>query len=288
MRSGAFLLAALLCAPALAHAQAVRGTVVEEGSAQPIAGALVQVLQRGEPVAHARTDSAGVFVIPPLPRPGSILIRVTHTFYTAVDSLAVQVQPGEAVTLELRMARTTVPLEPLVVTARSELRLAGFQERMRRGDGFGHFITRSDIDARPAARTTDLLRNVAGVQVSSIGRGGADEPVPIGTPDVTNPRVQIITMQTPTGGCMPALYIDGMPVHIFADSGIDDFLKPDMIEGVEVYPRSIGAPPEFVDPNDCGVVAFWTRAASDRGGAFSWLRAAAGAAAFLLMVAITR
>lgn len=270
-----------------AEAQVIRGTVVEENTTTPIAGAIVDVVYRDAVLATARTDSAGVFIVTPR-RSGSFQIRVDHMFYAAVGPIDLNIQSGETLTVELRMARAAVALEPLVIQARTEARLAGFNERRRRENGFGEFITRAEIDARPGARTTDLLRSIPGVLVMTAGRGGSDQPSAPGTPDVTIQRVSFITMRTPSGPCVPAMFIDGMEVKQFQDSGVDDFLKPDMLEGVEVYVRSAGAPPEFADSDMCGVVAFWTRAGQDDGSAWSWKRAAAGAAAFLLMVAVTR
>jgi hypothetical protein len=280
------LAALLLLLPAGAGAQVLRGTVIEDPTGAPIAGAIIDILHRGEVLATARSDSTGAFLLLPR-RSGTFTIRAAHAFHTAVDSLPLTIDPGGTLTIVLRLARAAIPLEPLVVTARTESRLAGFQERMRLGTGFGQFVTRAEIDARPAARTTDLLRELPGVEVTTVGRGGSDQPTAIGTPDVTIARTSVITLRTSRGPCMPALYVDGLSIRQFEDSSIDDLLRPDMIEGVEVYPRSAGAPPEFIDPTMCGVVAFWTRPGPEE-GRWSWARAAAGAAAFVLMVALTR
>ena len=276
----------LLLLPATANAQVVRGTVVEDPTGAPIAGAIIDILYRGGVLATARSDSAGAFLLLPR-RSGAFTVRASHAFHTAVDSLPLTIDGGATVTVVLRLARAAIPLEPLVVTARTDVRLAGYHERLRRGSGFGQFVTRAEIDARPGARTTDLLRARPGVEVSTVPRGGANQPSPIGTPDVTIPRVSIITMQGPRGPCMPRLFIDGLHMRQFIDSGIDEILKPEMIEGVEIYPYSAGAPPEFIDPDMCGVVAFWTRGLEDA-HRWSWARAAAGAVAFVLMVALTR
>jgi hypothetical protein len=281
------LTCALLLAPALTHAQAVRGVVVEDGTSRPVAGAVVDILHRGSVFTTARTDSAGGFLL--FPRiSGRLGIRVQHPFYSAIDSVAIQLKPGETVTVELRLGRTAIPLEPLRVTARTESRLSGFHERRRHPAGFGQFITRADIDTRPGAQTTDLFRQMRGVEVTTLGRGGADQPAAFGTPDPSMPRTRILTMRGTLGSCIPAIYIDGLAVRQFNDSGVDDFLKPEMIEGVEVYPGSVGAPAEFVDPTLCGVVAFWTRAGLEHARGWSWTRAALGSAAFVLLVALTR
>jgi hypothetical protein len=60
-----------------------------------------------------------------------------------------------------------------------------------------------------------------------------------------------------------------------------------MIEGVEVYTRSGGAPAEFADPAKCGVVAFWSRP-PEQGARWSWLKLVGGVGAFAAMVMLTR
>jgi hypothetical protein len=279
------VLAFLLLLPVTAQAQSLRGTIVDDVTEQPVAGAMVTVFLRDFPLVNARSDSAGAFVLVP-GRSGSFRIRVTHPHYAPIDSMALTAVSGEVVTLEVRLGRSVVPLEPLVVTARSDARLAGFEER-RRNSRFGTFIDRSQIDVRPGARTTDLLRTTPGITIITIGRGGDDTPTAPGTPDVTIPRTAQITMRSTVGSCLPAVFLDGMRLQQFGDSGIDDFLRPEMIEGVEIYPQSSGAPVEFIDPAGCGSVVFWSRGSlpgTDR----ALRRLLAGFAGFLLIVTLVR
>lgn len=259
----------LLCAPSLARAQTIRGVVVEEGTGAPIAGVLVELVARGEgPIARAQTDGEGVFLLLPR-RAGSYLLRLTHIAYAPVDSAALAATAGETVQIELRMSRTAIPVEPLVVTARRSGRLAEFYERQERG-GFGRFLTREDIERRPGARATDLLRTIPGVQIVASGAG-------------TN----LITMRGGADRCLATVYIDGLPVRQFPESGIDDLLPTDAIEGVEVYTGFASAPSPIHARDGCGVVAFWSRT-GEPGRRWSWKRFAVGAGLFLLLFTVTR
>ena len=69
-----------------------------------------------------------------------------------------------------------------------------------------------------------------------------------------------------------------MRVQQTTESGIDDLLRPDMLEGVEVYTGSAGLPSQFSAPDACGAVLFWSR--SHGGETAPWktrlLAAAAG------------
>jgi hypothetical protein len=56
--------------------------------------------------------------------------------------------------------------------------------------------------------------------------------------------------------CAPNLYVDGLLQRV-ADY---NFLTAGQIAAVEVYPRRLGVPSEFMNMhNDCGSVVFWTR-----------------------------
>jgi hypothetical protein len=292
MRPAGFLfLLALLAAPAPASAQVVRGVVQEDGSRRPLAGATVQLLsQGGAAVATARTDSAGAFTLM-VGRAGAYRLRLTHPSFVALDSLPLVLAAREAVQLELRMGRSAIPLEPLVVTARQEPRLAAFQERLQQPGGVGQFVRREQIESRPGAvRVTDLLRELPGLEIVTVPpRGGSDRdgPPPAGTSNETMPRVQMIAIRSGTAYCEPAIFIDGMQFRQVADSGIDDILHPGMLEGVEVYPRAAGLPQEFMVPNTCGAVAFWTRPGFG-GRPVTWRRIVAAGGGFLAMVGLVK
>ena len=273
-RSGG--LAVLLSAqPVLLGAQIVTGTILEDSSRVPIRGAIIEIIgiDRAKDGA-ALTDSAGAFVIRPR-RSGSFVVHVSHPSYVSRDSMALQIRPGQLVQLEIRMGRRVIPLEPLVVKT-TQGRLAGFMERARQG-GPGIFLTRERLAERKGGRhTTDLLRGLAGVQVLALAPpGGSDLAAapPPGTSNETRPRTQIIAMNEGATYCEPAVFVDGMRLKQYGDSGVDDLLRPDMVEGVEIYPRSAGAPSEFLTSNQCGVVVFWTRPVADASGKLTWRRA---------------
>lgn len=263
------VLAGVLVHATSAEAQRIRGQALEDESRMPIAGAMVELFgEDSVRLATAQTDSAGAFVLLP-GRYGDFVVRVTHFAYLPMDSAALTVRPGETVVIELRMATRAIPLEPLVVTSRGDPRLRGFHERMRR-PGFGRFVTREDIERRPGARTTDLLRGIPGIQLVPTNTG-------IGN---------VITMRGggASGRCLPAIFIDGTPAAQYADATIDAFLMPEMLEGVEVY-SGITAPAALYSNSGCGVVAFWTR--RDGGRPFSWRRIFTAAGFVGAVIAVT-
>jgi hypothetical protein len=269
-------IAALVCAPA-AQAQTIRGSVLDDETRGPIAGAVVELRSTdGSRVATGQTNRAGLFLLSTR-RAGTYTLHLVHLGYTSIDSDTLTLRSDEAVQMELRMARTTIPLEPLVVIARSTGHLEGFRDRMRRG-GFGHFVTREDIERRPGATMTTLVREVPGVTIVSV--------VPPG--DLIDPvRVSTISLRSGLGGCDPTIFIDGLVVQQAGHlGGIDELLRPEQLEGVEVY---VGAavPAPLYARDGCGVVAFWTRPGEGM-ARWTWTRFGAGFSAFALAVTLTR
>lgn len=261
----ALIACALAAAPA--SAQVIQGRVLEEGSRSPVAGAEVELLtDRLRERTRATTDGAGAFVLT-APRSGTYALRVTHPSYMTYEADSVVVGGGEAVMLEIRLGRGAIPLEPLVVTARRNARMVGFDDRQE--TGLGRFITREDIDRRSAFRTSDLLRGVQGITLRRSGRSGA---------------MLALMRGGATGLCQPAIWLDGVQVRQLPGSTLDDFLTPGTIEAIEVYPSHAVAPVEYVS-GSCGVILIWTRRGSGEDGEpWQWKKMLAGAGAALLVI----
>jgi hypothetical protein len=258
-------LCALLLVPLATQAQTVRGTVVDDDTGAAISAARVELFtQDREPLAATESDRAGVFELAPR-RSGHFVVRVTHLGYAPIDSAHISLRAGESVTLEVRLGRTAIALEPLVVTARRGTAVVGFYERQRRG-GLGRYITRDQIERRPAARASDLLRTLPGVYVESAQLG----------------RSSMITMRGGVGRCLPTIYIDGMPMRQYPESSVDDWIHASSLEGVEVYTSFASAPSPLHASGACGVIAFWTRV--EDGSPWTWRRfaVAAGLAGLIL------
>jgi hypothetical protein len=265
-----------------AAAQDVLGRVVEDGSGAPVAGARVALVDTlGVVRAETVSDAEGRFAVGAR-RGGAVAIRVDRLGYATWVSPYVELERGETLQVEIRVGADAIPLEPLVVTA--FVRPAGgragefHQRRLDPARSGGFFLTRREIDASPAPRTTDLLVRAPGIVLV---------PAEGGSPGMPQYFVHLRgSGGGGTGGtCAPALYIDGVRTRQGAGPSVDELLDPAMLEGVEVYARAAVAPVQYRADTDCGVVLFWTRA-HERGNDWSWKRLAAGGAGILLLIVL--
>jgi hypothetical protein len=261
--------------PSPASSQRVAGTVRSEGAEDPVAGARVVLQLRGAGQRlTATTDTLGFFSMR-LPEGGRYSLEVTAAGFEAFISQEVDVGHAETVTLEIRLGRDVIPLEPIRVSARTtDPRLAGFHERRLSG-AFGRFLTRQDVERSSPPRSTELLRGVAGISLTPVRRGRAAQ------------TGNLVSVRGGFGLCEPALYIDGHRVRQSAQSTLDDILNPQDVEGVEVYSTGSTAPVQFYDPSACGVILFWTRPGGSTDGVrFAWRRLAAGLGALVVLFAV--
>jgi hypothetical protein len=251
-----FLAGALaLMAPAGAAAQTIRGVVLEEGTATPIAMATVEV--RGADATYTTvSNEVGWFQLH-LREAGRYGLQPSHLSYTAAGVDTVAVERHEIVTVVMRMGRAAIPLEPLIVATRSFHPLRGFYERMEQG-GRGYFVRRDHIDRRLALRPSHLVEMTPGIRV-------------VGASSVMGSDfVNTITMWGTGGRCAANVFLDGLPVPPGITS-IDELTSPDQIEGIEIYGSFAEAPEIFYSMfqlhgldsegfmRQCGVVAYWSR-----------------------------
>ena len=204
------------------------------------------------------TDSTGVFQGMRLP-PSVYGVEAEALGYTALFH-TVDISGYGVADLAIELSPDALELEPLVVVTRqrSRLELAGFFRRRDRG--FGHSLTRDEIEARQAGFVSDLVRTMPGVTVAPGVMGGGG----------------VVRMR---GGCMPEVILDG--VRMSQPVVLDNILTIADLEGIEVYTGAT-SPVEY-SHSSCGTVLAWTRdPGRNGGGAWSWKKVGA-AAGFLLL-----
>lgn len=216
---------------------AVRGQVVDRANGRGVDGA--EVVLQGTPW-FVVADDRGRFRLETL-RPGRYVFEVHRIgYHSRTDTL--DVPEGVSLELTFELSVEPIPLAGIEVVTRSLLlESRGFYDRQRQGFR-GFFLDRPAIEKRDPLYVTDLFRNIPGVDVVN----GAFLRMS-----------QSVTLLGGGRGCEPSVWLDG----IRSNMRNYDFIRPDHIEGVEVYTGG-GAPGKYNDL--CGTVVIWTRVTTRR------------------------
>jgi hypothetical protein len=204
-----------------------------------------QVVVEGSALT-AITDARGAFSLTGLPD-GTRTAEARALGY-APARVTVEPSRRETRTVAIAMGKPVKTLDAVTVYGKPTGRmrdLSGFVERQRQG--FGHFITWSDIDHSSAITVCDLFRRVVGLQVVEGGMSGCMVSV--------RGAASMIRASAGGGTCQPTVYLDNSP---FGGS-VSEFARavsPQEIMGIEVYTTAT-APPQFAGA--CGSIVVWTR-----------------------------
>jgi hypothetical protein len=155
---------------------------------------------------------------------------------------AVDVRPGDTISLTVPLAPLAVTLAPVRVVGQASRMLTDFEERRRAGSGMGYF--RGEAEIADMASIRSVLSSFPSIQLVK-GRGNTDFQALLPNPGAGG-----------RGWCVPGLYIDGFS----GDWDQVQTYKPQDLVGVEMYPRAASAPLQYQQvATGCGVVLIWTK-----------------------------
>ncbi len=213
--------------------------------------------ERGQAMANARvsvwgtlgettTDSRGRFTLGNLPG-GTQTVEVRAIGFQLIEQ-AIMLSANDPATLDVRLRERVTELAGVNVRASAErARLKPFYERMRdseRGINHGYFITQEEIERRRPAFLTQLLENIPTVRVLR-GKHPLDD------------------MLLSTNRCRMTVYLDNIRIVKTlggTDESVNRLVPPGHVAAIEVYPRSVTAPPQYQPLNGtCGIVLIWTK-----------------------------
>lgn len=238
------LIVPVLLLPALAglaSAQsvgAISGTIRDSAGA-PIRGVEVVLLQRNGAVY---SDSLGVFRFAHVPA-GKRALHFRRLGFEP-KSLDADITGGSTLALNVVLDPFATEIEGMTVeelTRRRQL-LSDFYDRKARG--FGHFITRDDIEKHNPMNLSDMMRMIPGATL--VPMAGTNQST------LRFSRAQI------GRDCPPQYWVDGVKAY---NLNIDDIIPSD-VEGIEIYPGASTVPPQYNTREGttiCGVVLIWTR-----------------------------
>src|SRR6266481_9618998 len=157
-----------------AEAQVLAGTVLDSVSGKPIVGARILLLDSaGTAMKSLVTGSDGQFTFS-IPHLGDYRLLIGRIGYPISISKPFVFSSAFTARVSLSLPSNPITLDTVTVVAREiERRLpylvdAGFYKR--RQEGFGHFLTRDEIDRRVPLILSDLLHGMSGVRVTCGGQ----------------------------------------------------------------------------------------------------------------------
>jgi len=246
----------LLAAPALAapplHAQTVRGRVLSSPDDRPIPQAGVNVVDSlGAVLRSGLTSTDGVFRIELGGIDGPIYLQAQALGFLTFFDGPIPLQAAEPVDLVVRLQPRPFSLDSLTVSVERQsvwLEYTGFYDREAMGSG--HHIDREWITSRrPWARTlADLLRTIPGVSVDNVGGVRLRGMSRIG--------------MTGMAECPYSVFLDGAMVvspNFPDDRWAVSLIRPEDVDGVEVYRRPVEVPVQYSGSGGCGVILIWSR-----------------------------
>jgi len=193
------------------------------------------------------SDDSGRFVLP-IPGTGGFSLLVRRIGFEP-EHVKFDSVPAAAVRIQLRaVARVLAEQRVTGRAAFVSLDLGGFYGRMReaeRGINHGYFLTPEDFELRKPTLLTNMAEGIPAVRVWH-------HPV-----EPWKNRIEGVS------GCKMTVYLDRVRI-VGKLGGVDDYvnelIQPTDIAAMEVYPRAVGAPPQFQAMNGtCGVVLIWSK-----------------------------
>ena len=233
----------VIAAPAAAQMQmASLVGVVRDTAGAPVSG--VEVWLRGSDLYTHTGDNGGFRLLDITPGDARLTVRRLGYEPITVD---IRLSPGirDTVVISLSMAAANLAamnIEEERLTRSTRL-LKGFWDR--KASGFGHFVTRDEIDAKDAHNFTDLVRMTPGLNIITVGG-----------------RQSIRFRNTSgRGDCPPQYWLDGNRIE---NAGPDEFI-PGSLEAIEIYNGVATIPPQFAPKmvsfggKTCGAIVIWSR-----------------------------
>ena len=193
----------------------------------------VALKREGEQSRTVMSGADGHFVFSDVPA-GPIILTARRIGY-AVRTVNLDV-PSRGASSRVELVLEPVPSElASVIVEESRQHLAEFYDR-KANSNFAKFFDQKDIKKRNPLYLSEMIRTVAGADVSSAGAGN---------------RILL-------RGCQPMVWVDGMRAP---GAELDDVARPGDVAGMEVYPSNAGLPPQYQDRNNrmCGAIMVWTK-----------------------------
>lgn len=192
------------------------------------------------------TDDSGRFSMP-ITASGRFSLLFRRMGFEPAE-LSFETMPDTSLRVQMRALALRLPEQRVTAgSAFLSLELGGFYRRVKdaeRGINHGYFITPEELEFRKPPFLTAAVEQLPTVRI---------RPPRGGLPLNRNLRIE------DRSGCPMTVYLDR--VRIAQGSyDVNQVVLPQHVAAIELYPRAIGAPPEFQAHNGtCGIVLIWTK-----------------------------
>jgi len=216
--------------------------VVVDSSGRKLRGAEILV---ADGTARTTSSDSGQFLLRGL-KAGKTQFLVRAVGFGPA-SFTTELRAGRTRQIRVILTPTSVQLSTITVLdslSAPLLAQTGFFERKRQG--WGSFISPDEIARRHPMNASDMLRNVAGVEVISRLPG----------------RTTILSTRSMSmsGRCVLNVFVDGTRAYMSGGMTIEEVISGSELGAMEVYPSASETPPQFiVNGSDCGALVIWTK-----------------------------
>jgi hypothetical protein len=238
--------------------QVFRGHVLDSEGA-PLSYASVQINGGRRYIA----DDSGRFTIP---RPAGRFTLLVRRIGFSPEELTLDASPDTAIRVRMTAVATALPEQRITGRAAFvSLDLHGFYRRMKdaeRGINHGYFITPEDFEFRKPNLITQMAEGNPAVYIRH-NILNPREDIMVGTP-CSSPSKMCVPVGPSLLRCVMTVYLDRVRIVGKMGNAPDDFVNelvvPTQVAAMEIYPRGVGAPPEYQPENgSCGVVLIWSK-----------------------------
>ena len=221
----------------LRHGQAVVSGTVLNTAGRAVVGADVTVMGAESKTV---TDTSGKFTLRQLPAGTQTLVVRRLSYAPKGVPVDLSSRTPATVTVKLDVAPPSLPTVVVQEKYVQELAKVGFTDRKK--SGLGRYLDRAQIEEHLPQVMTDVFETMPGIQVDY----SSGQPVLKGS-------------RTAGGGCVN-YYVDGIQYKEQSPGDINDYMRPNELEAVEVY-QSSETPGQFTTPgsSSCTTVVMWTK-----------------------------
>jgi hypothetical protein len=213
------------------------GTVVTIVGGKPLPGAEVGIADG----PMALTNERGEWSMTAVPT-GTRMLEIRAVGYYPVRQPVDVVADAPPVHVAMFTLKAMLDTVKVAATRSSHRMITGFDDRHR--SGAGTYLTPADVAKHKPIVASDLFRFVPGIKIENVGRFGDR---------------RFFMRGAFSERCNPEVYVnDHYMSHIGADD-VDSWVRPNEIEGIEIYSEA-SVPPQFHrSMSDCGAIVIWTK-----------------------------